>query len=114
MLTDLRSVFPAAFTPEARDWDMLEVEDGARRPLRGVLFAFGVGVERVPALFLVFPTGRAGSAVAGGPLFGFGKAVAIATGCGCFRLLSKWEDDRLEAGQHKPSLCKVECRTGRL
>jgi hypothetical protein len=57
-----------------------KVVDGARRPLLGVFLADLEGVVMPPVLFLVFATGRAGSATVGGPFDGRdgrGSVVAI-------------------------------------
>lgn len=89
-----RNVLPAPFTPEADrgcvgeegagsgDGGGWRLEDGARRPLFGVVrLDFVAGVARFPVLFLVFPTGSAGRAMVGGPfvgLDGLGSAVDMA------------------------------------
>lgn len=57
------------------------VVEGARSPLFGVLGVdLEAGIASPPVLFLVFPTGNAGSATVGGPLdgrAGLGNAVDI-------------------------------------
>lgn len=93
MLTVFRTVLAPAPTVEtARGWGRAVVGagvaggkkvvvEGARRPLLGVLGAvLPTGVETLPVLLRVFPTGSAGRAALGGPLDGrdaLGSAVAI-------------------------------------
>jgi hypothetical protein len=92
MLTVFRIVLPAVLNPEdnrglgsppvgAGEVGGSRLDEGARRPLLGV---FGVdlleGAPKLPVLFLVLGTGRAGSAIVGGALEGrggLGSAVDI-------------------------------------
>jgi hypothetical protein len=90
MLTVFRIVLPAALTPlTARIWgnalDGLRggrFADGARKPLLGVVGADLVEIAdgMLPVLLRVLVTGKAGSAMLGGPLDGRegrGSVVAI-------------------------------------
>jgi hypothetical protein len=80
ILTVLRIVLPAEFTPDtargcgrapvgAGDVGARYVDDGARNPVFGVPDLLP-GVDRAPILLRVLLTGRAGSAVVGGPIEG--------------------------------------------
>lgn len=93
MLTDFLRVFPVLIPDAPRVCKRLPEPpdtEGVRRPLRGVL-----GTDRSPGggpalvLWRLFRTGRAGSAVAGGPsdaLADFGRPVAILEDV-CFSVL---------------------------
>lgn len=87
--------------------------DGARSPLLGVVGADldGVVVERLPVLFRVLVTGKAGSAMLGGPFEGRegrGRAVAIVARAGAEDVIDGAAEE--DTGRDSEGLRVENCR----